>query len=336
MYGKTMTATSVSKIKTKCFSEKLRGRIKIGLEDADNYKFKIADRKDEYESACRLVHDKYVQKGYMTPTESGLRLSLQNALPETTTFIGKKKDTIISTLTIFQDSEMGLPMDAIYKQELDHLRQQGRKIVEVGALAVHPSICKQDQTVLMHGNKIMHSYSREYLGVDDLVVAINPRHQWFYEHILLFEQIGELKAYNYVKKAPAVAYRLDLNKAEIKYKATYQNKPLEKNLYRFFYVDKSPCIQYPEKNRHVCFWNKDRIKYFFEIKTQLLTESTEEMVRCLENNYHPPCKKDYDNLPDSSFVFNSPLFYAEFNRPNYILAAKQGNDRHFNLTFLPG
>ena len=309
------------KIRKAHLAEKMRERIKIDVEDAAAYMFKIADEKEEYESASRLVHDKYVQKGYMTPTESGLRLSLRNALPETTTFIGKKKDTVVSTLTLFQDSEMGLPMDAIYKEELDQLRRQGRKIAEVGSLAVHPSISKQDQTVLMHGNKIMHSYSRDYLGVDDLVVAINPRHQLFYESILLFEQIGELKAYHYAKKAPAVAYRLNLNTAEKRYKTTYQNKPSEKNFYRFFYVDKSPCILYPEKKQHVCFWNIELLKYFFEIKTRLLADSTEEMIRCLKNNYKN-LWTNYDNkLPDPTFLLNPAFFQAEFHRANCIPSA---------------
>ena len=316
-----MKANETTITKRMRLAEKLRDRIKINYEYTDSYNFKIADRKEEYECASRLVHDKYVQKGYMTPTESGLRLSLRNALPETTTFIGKKEGIVISTLTLFQDSEMGLPMDAIYKNELDYLRRQGRKIAEVGSLAVHPSVSKQDQTVLMHGNKIMHSYSRNYLGVDDLVMAINPRHQWFYEHILLFEKIGELKEYPYVKKAPAVAYRLNLNTAERQYKASYKNKSPEKNLYSFFYVDKSPCIQFPEKNQHVCFWNNERIKYFFETKTRLLAESTGEAVRCLENKYKSLGKHNYKILPDPASILDPALFHPDFHRINYLPAA---------------
>ncbi|MDX9788394.1 MAG: hypothetical protein RBT11_16570 [Desulfobacterales bacterium] len=309
--------------KDQLFAEKLRNKIKIDIEDAAAYQFKIADKKEELECASRLVHDKYVRKGYMTPTESGLRLSLRNALPETTTFIGVKNQVVASTLTLFQDSEMGLPMDAIYKPELDQLRSQGRKIAEVGSLASHICVAKSDQTVLMHGNKIMHSYSRDYLGVDDLVVAINPKHQWFYQHILLFEQIGELKAYDYVKKAPAVAYRLNLNMAEYHYKAAYEDKPPEKNLYRFFYVDKSPSIRFPAENQCLCFWNKERIKYFFEEKTCLLAEADKEAIECLEKKYKNLEKTYYMKLPEPPAypATAADLLYPDFHRLNYLPAA---------------
>lgn len=300
------------------FAKKLRRKIRILFDNVDSYRFKIADQKEELESACRLVHDKYIRKGYMTPTESGLRLSLRNALPETTTFIGKKDQLVAFTLTLFQDSEMGLPMDAIYKEELDRLRCQGRKIAEVGSLATHPLIPKSDQTVLMHGNNLMHTYSRDYLEVDDLVIAINPRHQWFYRFILLFEQIGDLKAYDYVKKAPAVAYRLNLRTAESRYQAAYANEPIERDLYRFFYVDKRPCIQLPEENQCVCFWNKERITYFFEEKTRLLEKANKAAIECLKKKYKKLEETHYMKLPEpthsqiSSGLPDSALHHLSF------------------------
>ena len=73
----------------------------------------------------------------------------------------------------------------------------------------------------MHGNKIMHRYAGKYLCVDDLVITINPKHRWFYEHILLFEQIGEERQYEFVKGAPAIAMRLDLKTAQQRYAAVY-------------------------------------------------------------------------------------------------------------------
>lgn len=267
------------------FAKKLRNRIKISTDLANGYRFKIVQEKDEFEGACRLVHDQYVQKGYMERRKSGMRLSLFHALPETTTFIGKKNGLLAYTLTLFQDSALGLPMDSIYREELDMLRAQGRKIAEVGALAAHPGIQNEDQTVLMHGNKIMHTYSREHLGVDDLVIAINPKHHWLYEHVLLFEKIGDLTHYDYVKKAPAVAYRLNLRSAEANYRAAYKGNSPEKNLHNFFFRDKSRCIELPDPDRILCFWDKERLRYFFEEKTTLFYKADRKTCEYLQRQY---------------------------------------------------
>jgi hypothetical protein len=273
---------SADKFSSTLIAERLRSKIKIDADAAHNFRFKIAQEKDEFETACRLVHDQYVRRGYMTPNESGLRLSIWHALPEATTFIGKKDGQLVNTVTLFPDSPLGLPMDAAYKKELDQLRNKGRKIAEVGALATHPAIQFEDQTVLMHGNKILHTYSRDHLGVDDLVIAINPRHEWLYSHILLFEKIGDVTSYDYVKKAPAVAYRINLQSAAENYRAVYDRKAPENNLYRFFFTDNSACVELPDRNATVCFWDEEKIKYFFEEKTQLLKKAGIEINNSLK------------------------------------------------------
>jgi hypothetical protein len=262
-------------------ARKLRSKIKIDMDVANDYRFRIAQGREDFESACRLVHDQYVRRGYMAPQESGLRLSLWHALPEVTTFIGERQGHLVSTMTLFQDSELGLPMDAIYKKELDHLRSKGRKIAEVGALATHPTIQYEDQTVLMHGNKIAINYSQKHIGIDDLVIAINPKHEWFYANIMLLEKIGGLAFYDYVEKAPAVAYRLNLRNAAEKYRTIYDRHPIEKNLYQFIFVNDSSSVELPEKNACICFWNKEEIKYFFKEKTNLLLDAKEKTMESL-------------------------------------------------------
>jgi hypothetical protein len=296
--GMNSTKSTIDSIANR-FANKLRD--KISATAASEFHFKIAERKEELESACRLVHDNYIRNGYMTPQESGLRLTLRNALPETTTFIGKKSQRVVSTMTVFQDSGLGLPMDAIYKRETDTLRARGRKIVEAGSLANHPDIPKTDQSVLMHVFKTMFHYCRDYLNVDDLVIAVNPKHRWFYEHVLLYEQIGDMKPYEYVNNAPAQAYRLDLRTLETRYREVYRDKPIEKNLYRFFFRDKSTCISLPEANRSICFWSKDHIRYFFEEKTRLFTEASKEALECLHTQYE--CRKANAN----DIPFPTPL-----------------------------
>ncbi|MFH0724908.1 MAG: hypothetical protein V2B19_00890 [Pseudomonadota bacterium] len=254
-----------------------------------------------------------------------MRLSLFHALPETTTFVGKKDDAVVHTLTLFQDSALGLPMDSVYKAELDGLRVQGRKIAEVGALAAHPDIQYNDQTALMHGNKIMRSYGRNHLGVDDLVIAINPKHRWFYEHVLLFEKIGDLTYYDYVKKAPAVAYRLDLRSIEANYRAVYSGNPPEKDLHHFFFKEQSRCIELPGDYQALCFWDREKIRYFFEEKTTLFYKADKKSREVLRRQYPFNIDSHWGHSDTSARTQKvhrgSDLFCPVLEKPCYLPAA---------------
>jgi hypothetical protein len=260
---------------------KLRNCIQIKSDEAKFYCFKIAEDSKELEDAYKLIHDQYVHSGYMDPCPSGMRLNLHNLLPETTTFIGKSNGHLLITITIFQDTELGLPMDNIYQDELDVLRREGRKVAEVGALASNPAFRNGNQNIPMHANKIMYQYAIKNLHIDDLVIAINPKHEWIYRHILLFEKIGNLKYYDYVKSAPALAYRLDLKKAQKRYREVYDGKPIEMNLYHFFVLEESENIELPEENKTCCIWDKQKVDHFFKQKTSLLEGADEETRKCL-------------------------------------------------------
>lgn len=239
----------------------IRKCIKIKPNQMSRFHFKIAQDIPELEGAYRLVHDEYVRCGYMDASGTGMRFGVHNFLPETTTFVGTCEGQTALTITLFQDTEIGLPMDAIYKEEIDALRASGRKVAEVGALATHPSFRNGNQNIPMYGNKIMYLYARENLQIDDLVIAINPRHEWIYKHILLFERIGPLKTYGHVKGAAALGYRLDLKKAEENYQKIYAKLPQESNLYAFFVLQQSSNIELPPKGVN-CLWHRDVMHHF--------------------------------------------------------------------------
>ena len=129
--------------------------------------------------------------------------------------------------------------------------KQNRNLAEVGSLASAQSYRNSDQNVPMHGNKIMYTYASQYLGVDDLVIAVNPKHRHFYEHILLFEQIGEERRYEFVKGAPAVAMRLDLITMKKRYMAVYGNKEMDRDMHHFVFNKECESIKLPPTHEPV-------------------------------------------------------------------------------------
>ncbi len=218
----------------------------------DNIVFRCADNFDDYIKAFRLVHDVYVQAGYIKPEPSALRITPFHGNPLSRVFIGMQQDvsceTIVYTISMFPDTGengLGLPMDSAFKQELDCLRSQNRMLVEIGALASAPCYRQNNMNIPMLGNRIVQKYAFDYLKADDLVITVHPKYRWVYEDLLLFEEIGYVDKYDYVSNNPAVAMRLDLNTAEKRYKKVYGNMPKEKNLHRFFFKTESSSIIMP-------------------------------------------------------------------------------------------
>jgi hypothetical protein len=207
--------------------------LKSDLGELDRPAIKIAETAGEFEQSFAMVYKEYADSGYIpVPQENGLLFNHFNFLPETVLFIAKSYEEVISTLTQVFDSEtFGLPMDSIYHEELEDLRRDGRKISEIGALAT-----KKDfrwQNLFMYICRVMYWYSN-YQQVDDLCIAVNPKHVRFYETIFLFEQFGPEKTYPKVD-APAVLLRLDMHKIKDKLKNTYAKEDFECNLFEYFH-----------------------------------------------------------------------------------------------------
>ncbi len=173
-------------------------------------RFKIAETISEFEGAYCLVHDLYVQEGYLDPQPGGMRVTSFSLEPGAITFIGCAENDVLLTVTLFTDARLGLPMDSLYKAELDMLRNGNRRIAEVGALAVKSSAKLKFHSPVMQLFKFLLLYVWRHLQVDDLLVVINPKHRKFYEKVLSFRSIGQQKAYDYVRGNPAIALRLDL------------------------------------------------------------------------------------------------------------------------------
>jgi hypothetical protein len=275
----------------------IRRALSIDPSRVEDVRFKIADTKEELEQAYELVHDVYVQEGYADPHTSGIRVNLRYALPTTTTFVGKADGRVVITMTIIGDSPLGLPMDMIFSQELYGLRSADRYIAEVGAFASHPDFRRRQQVAAFYTNKIMWTYAVRHLGVDDLVIAINPKHEWIYKHLLLFEKIGGLRAYNYVKDAPAIAMRLDLQTVVERWRRWFAGRPPEKNILHFFLTEDPGRVELPEIEEPYNVWNEEMFSYFFEQKTDPRREGASSLLDLYRMLYTLPDGPLRNSLP---------------------------------------
>jgi hypothetical protein len=241
--------------------------------------YKTAETTDELEQSYRLLHDNYVEQGYMFPHPSGLRVTIFNALPTTRTFVAVKAESVVSCLTLIPDSPLGLPMDEIYRDELEGLRRSGRRIAEVSGLATDRSVCEAGCTILLNLVKCLYAQALAS-GIDDICIAVNPCHKRFYETGLGFCVLGDLKTYSSVNYAPAYALRLEarafVSNARTGNSRLYRS--LSRDLEEFSKVvrlENDPTM------------SETMLNHFFCRKTDILSRANHEVVDFVRRQY--PC-----------------------------------------------
>ena len=172
--------------------------------------YKSAGSFDDRLSAFRLVYESYLGAGLIDANRYRMRVTPYHLQPETGVFIASLDNEVICTVTLIHDSEIGLPIDSVYREEIDMKRAEGLKLAEVSSLAAAPSLSKQEfWQVFMKLTGLM-AQSARLQGVHGLVIAAHPKHARFYSRLMGFEQIGELRSYPSVRNRPAVACCLDL------------------------------------------------------------------------------------------------------------------------------
>ena len=170
----------------------------------------LAVTRDDVEHAERLVHDTYVARG--------LRDAMSHAAARpgsAAVFVARIDGAVGATLSLLPDSTRGLPVDALYRAELAALRASGRRLAEVGALAVGRPWRGAALALVRPLVQLVGIYARDLRGVDELCIAVHPRHAPFYERGFGFTRFGAEKAYGAVKGAPAVGLRLDLHRPPV-------------------------------------------------------------------------------------------------------------------------
>lgn len=212
---------------------KRSGLRKYELDDMDRPALKFAETTEEFSQAFSLVYDVYLKKKFICePKPHQMLYTVYSLLPQTTHIIAKSYLTVISNLTeIFDTPEFGLPMDIIFKPELDELRSQGRRIVELGSLATPTD--HRWKNIFLYLVQMMYWYS-VYSKVDDVCIAINPRHVRFYKHLFPFEQLGTKQHYPRVD-APAICLRGRVQESMQRMFETCRGLEFETPLYRYFY-----------------------------------------------------------------------------------------------------
>ena len=193
-----------------------------------NFRIRLADTENGRNSASMLINKMYAWRGYGSSHQV-------KANPSRITLTASDKERVIGTVTLGIDSEEGLLADEIFKPEIDVRRKAGGKVCELTKLAFDPDIrSKFALASLFH---IVFIYGRRMHGCTDVFIEVNPRHRRFYETMLGFRRLCEMRM-NPRVNAPAVLLWVDIAYVEaqiMQYGGTSDNPDTTRSLYPYFF-----------------------------------------------------------------------------------------------------
>jgi hypothetical protein len=198
----------------------------IGGEPRD-VTIRLVETRKKIEAACQLVNDRYAWRGY------GGRHEIP-ADAHHMTFTAEIDEVVVGTITLAIDSSLGLAIDGAFSAEVDAFRcLPGTKVCELTKFAFSPNVqSKELMAALFH---IVFVYGSRAHGGTDLFIEVNPRHVRFYESMLGFERVGDLKQ-NESVAAPAQLMRLKVSDIQAQIRrcgGTHQNST--RSLYPLFF-----------------------------------------------------------------------------------------------------
>ena len=172
---------------------------------------RIARSQNELLQAFSLVYHSYLDAGLIKPNQAQVRVLPQHALSTSEVFVVKVRNQVLGTATLIRDSELGLPLEAIYKSEIADRRDQHLSLSEVSCLADCKSgISRRSLIELM----AFTAQCAKLRGVDQILIAVHPRHVKFYVNLIGFNVFGGLRTYSAVRGHPAIGLILDLGTLE--------------------------------------------------------------------------------------------------------------------------
>jgi len=193
-----------------------------------NFRIRLADTENGRNKASMLINKMYAWRGY------GSAHQVKES-PSRITLTASDKDRVIGTVTLGIDSDEGLLADEIFRPEIDARRQAGGKVCELTKLAFDPDIrSKFALASLFH---IVFIYGRRMHGCTDVFIEVNPRHRRFYETMLGFKRVCEMRTNTRVN-APAVLLWVDIGYVEEQirtYGGTSDNPDTTRSLYPYFF-----------------------------------------------------------------------------------------------------
>lgn len=173
--------------------------------------FDIARSLDDVQEAWRLLYEAYLRVGFIRTNPHELHTVPQAIGPHALVVLGRIRGVLANTICAIGDNPRGLPLDSVYREELDDLRAEGRKLIEIGLFADRRGLMGEVSRTFHAIFELMRYtyYFGRYLGATDFLCGIPPRRTRLYYRAFGFEPVGEVKTYATVEDNPVQLLRVE-------------------------------------------------------------------------------------------------------------------------------
>jgi ribosomal protein S18 acetylase RimI-like enzyme len=222
---------------------------RVPLDHPEGLSFELARSEADLTAAFKLLHDAYVEQGFITPHESGMRLIVQHALPTTSILIAKLNDRVVGTISVMRDTPLGLPMEKAF--DLKEIKADGNRVAELSCLAIHPDFRRNMGGQIFFPLTLFAAlFAEKNLGANGLVWNLFPHHADFYNAIFGSKNLTR-KSVEYLG-APAAAIYLDFKKTSAFGREKYVGLSPDRDLYTYAYLSNHAHFKLPlRKNGNI-------------------------------------------------------------------------------------
>jgi hypothetical protein len=180
---------------------------------------RIASSRKELSHALQLVYESYLDSGLIEPNPYHVRVLPQHKLPTTEVVIAGIAERVVGTATLVRDSLLGLPVESLYARDVEVRRQENLYLAEISCLADGRGGLSRHALIDLMAFTVQCAKAR---GVDQILIAVHPRHVKFYLNCLGFYVFGGLRSYDAVCGNPAIGLCLDLETLQARSPAAYR------------------------------------------------------------------------------------------------------------------
>ena len=140
-----------------------------------------SDRVEDIDEALMVVHEGFVEAGYLAPTPSGRRMHASYLNPGTIFFVARIDAETVGTCALIADGPFGLPSDRAFAEENDILRAASRgPIYEAGSLAVRADYRRATRRIVMRLFAAMTRVALVEFPDAPVPLAVMPENRRFY------------------------------------------------------------------------------------------------------------------------------------------------------------
>lgn len=182
---------------------------------------KIAQTRQEREAAFSLIYKSYLRAGLCEPNQLGLRISPYQLSPSSEMFITVRDGEVVATVSLIIDSDMGLPMESVYPEQVSQPRQNGYLMGEISCLADRRKDHRRIIKNLCELTGLLVQYAR-FHGLDGVMLVTRPKHAKFYKRYMCYESIGPIRPNGVVRDTLGEPLRFDFAKISSASEELYQ------------------------------------------------------------------------------------------------------------------